>query len=48
MTITNCAGGRQFFLSQRRGKSEYEGTVCACDMNETNHGDNQGLTTSSL
>ena len=30
--------------SERRGKSEYEGTLCACDMNETNH----GLTTGSL
>ena len=29
---------------RRRGNSEYEGTVCACDMNETNH----GLTTGSI
>ena len=26
------------------GKSEFEGTICACDTNETNH----GLTTGSL
>ena len=56
MRFTNCAGGWLFFpprrhLARRKhtklrrcGNSEYEGTVCACDMNETNH----GLTTGSL